>query len=64
MAVTQQHICKMPIDLNFILSLPVVKRVPFLSIVTHTELEDRSTFLDQIVYILEGLSLHPGNAVS
>jgi hypothetical protein len=63
MAAAQQLISKKPVDLNFVLNLPEVKPIPFPSVLTDTELEDRSTFRGQIAYILEGLRLHPENAV-
>jgi hypothetical protein len=64
MAAWQHLINKKPVDIDFVLSLQEVKRVHFPSILTHIEFEDRSTFRAQIVYILEGLTLHAENAIS
>jgi hypothetical protein len=54
MAAAQQLISKKPVDLDFVLGLPEVKYVPFLSIFTRTEFKDRSAFEDQNASTLEG----------
>jgi hypothetical protein len=53
----EQLVGKNPVNLDFVITFPEAKRIPLLSIRTHTDFHQRLTFGDQISYPLDHIYL-------